>query len=75
MQWIDDDMNLRVTWDAAQLQPPLGPVALYEVEYRDAQQLGSTTANVQHPLYHLIIHDVTNANDFEVLIKIDSTLA
>ena len=61
-----DDRTLVVTWDMADLQLPFGPVALYEVEYRDAQQTVSTAAHVQPEAPFLVIRDIANANDYEV---------
>lgn len=61
-----DDQTLVVTWDIADLQLPLGPVALYEVEYRDVQQSVSTTAHVQPGASFLVIRNITNVNKYEV---------
>ena len=61
-----DDRTIVVTWDMANLQLPLGPVALYEIEYRDAQQSVSTSAHVQPGAPFLVIRNITNANDYEV---------
>ena len=61
-----DNKTLVVSWQPAILEPPLGPVALYEVQYRDAQQSVITTAHVQPETPFLVIRDVANANDYEV---------
>lgn len=65
-----DNKTLVVSWQPAILEPPLGPVALYEVQYRDAQQSVITTAHVQPETPFLVIRDVANANDYEVRIAI-----
>ena len=62
----DNDKILVVSWEAASLTPPVGPVALYEVQYRDAQQAVSNKAHVQPPSSSLVLRDVANANDYEV---------
>ena len=62
----DNDKILVVSWEAASLTPPVGPVALYEVQYRDAQQAVSNKAHVRPPSSSLVLRDVANANDYEV---------
>ena len=61
-----DNKTLVVSWKHAQLELPLGPVALYEVQYRDAQQSVITTVHVQPERPFLVVHDVANVNDYEV---------
>ena len=62
----DDEKALIVSWEEANLTPPEGPVSLYLVEYRDAQQLLSNQVYVQPKSSSLELREVANANDYEV---------
>lgn len=62
----DDEKALVVSWERADLSLPEGPVSLYLVEYRDAQQALSNRAYVQPESSSLVLWEVANANDYEV---------
>lgn len=62
----DDEKALNVSWKQANLTLPEGPVSLYLVEYRDAQQVLSNQAYVQPESSFLVLREVANANDYEV---------
>ena len=55
-----------VSWERADLTLPEGPVSLYLVEYRDAQQTSSNIVHVKPESSFVVLRDVSNANDYEV---------
>lgn len=71
----DDEKALKVSWEQAILTLPEGPVSLYLVEYRDAQQSLSNRAYVQPKSSSLELREVANANDYEVCQVICTSLS
>ena len=58
--------NITVSWEAADLSPPKGPVSLYEVEYKDGKEGLSNKVHVRPELSYVVILGVENSDNYEV---------